>query len=324
MKFNFDNIAVSATRAIHSAGFQIKKHSPEILVVSGVIGAVASAVMACKATTKLHDVLDDTKEKIDMYHKGVEDGQVKSVVDGEIEIVEYTEEDCTKDIAITYTQTGLKLAKLYGPSVVLGTMSVVSILSGYNILHKRNLALTAAYAAVDNGFKQYRRRVVERFSEKLDKELLYDIKEKEVEEKTVDSKGKEKTVKKTVEVADPLAAMSPYTFCFDETCTGWVRDAERNKFFLMRQQDYANELLKSRGHLFLNEVLDMIGAQRTEAGQIVGWVYKENNPVGDNYIDFGMLNIHSEASRNFMNGLEKSIWLTFNVDGPIIKTFNDR
>ena len=324
MKFNFNDLATSATRVFHSVGFQLKKHSPEILVIGGVVGTVASAVMACKATTKLHDVLDETKEKIDMYHQGVEDGQVKSIVDGKVEIVDYTEEDCTKDITITYAQTGLKLAKMYGPSIILGAVSISSILVGHNILRKRNLALAAAYTAVDTGFKQYRSRVVERFSEKLDKELLYDIKSKEVEETIVDEKGKEKTVKKTVEVADPLAAMSPYTFCFDETCTGWVRDAERNKFFLMRQQDYANELLKSRGHLFLNEVLDMIGAQRTEAGQIVGWVYKENNPVGDNYVDFGMLNIHSEASRNFMNGLEKSIWLTFNVDGPIIKCFNDR
>lgn len=307
-----------ATRAFHKAGFQLKKHSPEILVITGVIGTVVGAVMACKATTKLHAVLDDTKEKIEMYHKGAEDGQVQSVVDGELTVVEYTQEDCSRDITIAYAQTGLKLVKLYAPAVAVGALSITSILTGHRILRTRNLALAAAYTAVDTGFKEYRGRVVKRFGEQLDKELKYDIKTKEIEETVVDENGKEKTVKKTVEVADPVAARSPYTFCFDETASGWVRDAESNKFFLMRQQDYANEKLKARGYLFLNEVLDMVGIPRCRAGQTVGWIYDENNPIGDNYVDFGMLNIYSEPSRNFMNGLEKSIWLEFNVDGDIL------
>lgn len=316
MKFN--ELTNVATRAFHKAGFQLKKHSPEILVVTGVVGTVVSAVLACKATTKLHSVLDDTKEKIDMYHKGVEDGQVQSMVDGELVVVDYTEEDCSRDITIAYAKTGMNLAKLYAPAIAVGALSITSILAGHNILRKRNLALAAAYTAVDTGFKEYRGRVIKRFGEQLDKELKYDVKAQEVEETVVDEKGKEKTVKKTVEVADPVAARSPYTFCFDETAAGWVRDAESNKFFLMRQQDYANEKLKARGYLFLNEVLDMVGIPRCRAGQTVGWIYDENNPIGDNYVDFGMLNIYSAPSRNFMNGLEKSIWLDFNVDGDIL------
>lgn len=313
-------LPASATRAFHQVGFQLKKHSPEILVVAGVVGTVASAVMACKATTKLHDVLDDTKEKIDMFHQGAADGKVQSEVDGKIEVVEYTEDDCTRDITITYAQTGLKLAKLYAPAVIVGAVSVTSILVGHNILRKRNLALAAAYTAVDTGFKQYRGRVVERFGDKLDKELLYNIKSQEVEETVVDENGNEKTVTKVVEVADPIAAMSPYTVCFDETCTGWQRDAEANKFFLLRQQDYANDKLKAEGRLFLNDVLKMVGAKQTRAGQVVGWVYDEKCPSGDNYVDFGIFDIRSEASRNFVNGLEKSIWLTFNVDGDILNS----
>lgn len=321
----FDKLTTSMTRAFHNVGFKFKQHSPEILVVAGVVGTVTSAVMACKATTKVNFVLEETKKQVDVIHAGAENGEVKGYLEnGDVGMVPYTEEDSKKDLTIVYTQTGLKLAKLYAPAAVLGAMSVTSILVGHNILRKRNLALAAAYTAVDTGFKQYRGRVVERFSEQLDKELLYNIKAQEVEETVVDDKGKEKKVKKTVETADPIAAMTPYTFCFDETANGWVRDAERNKFFLLQQQAWANDQLKSKGHLFLNEVLDMVGIQRTEAGQIVGWVYKDDNPTGDNYIDFGIFDIHSEASRNFVNGLEKSIWLTFNVDGPIIKTFNKR
>lgn len=317
MKFN--ELTTAATRAFHKAGFQLKKHSPEILVVTGVVGTIASAVLACKATTKVNFVLEETKAKVDIIHDGAEKGEVKSYLDnGEIGMVPYSEEDSKKDLAIVYAQTGLKLAKLYAPAIILGAVSITSILAGHNILRKRNLALAAAYTAVDTGFKQYRGRVVERFGDKLDKELLYNMKAKEIEETIVDEKGKEQTVTKTVEVADPVAAQSPYTYCFDETASGWQRDAEANKFFLLRQQDYANEKLKSRGYMFLNEVLDMVGIPRCRAGQTVGWIYDENNPIGDNYIDFGIFNIHCEANRNFVNGLEKSIWLNFNVDGNIL------
>lgn len=319
MKIN--ELTNTATRAFHKVGFQLKKHSPEILVVTGVVGTVVGAVMACKATTKVNFILEEAKEHIDIVHTGVEKGEVKGYLEnGEVGMVPYSAEDGQKDLVGVYAKTGLKLAKLYGPSVAVGVASITSVLVGHNILRKRNLALAAAYTVVDTGFKQYRGRVIERFGEQLDKELKYDIKAKEVEETVVDKKGKEKKVTKTIEVADPIAAMSPYTICFDETCDGWERDAEHNKFFLLQQQDYANDKLKARGYLFLNEVYDMIGAKRTKAGQAVGWVYDESNPIGDNYIDFGIFDIHSEANRNFVNGLEKSIWLSFNVDGDILNS----
>jgi hypothetical protein len=314
----FGKLAETTTRAFHRAGFQLKKHSPEILVVTGVIGTVASAIMACKATTKVNFILEETKEKIDIIHAGVEKGEVAGYMDnGEVGTVAYTEKDSQKDLAIVYGQTALKMVRLYGPAVLVGATSIACILAGHNITRKRNLALAAAYTAVDTGFKKYRGRVVERFGEKLDKELLYNIKATEVEETVVDEEGNETVVKKTVDVADPIGAGTPYTFCFDETSSLWVRDAEANKFALLQQQDYANALLKSKGYLYLNDVLKMVGLQTCRAGQAVGWIYKEGNEIGDNKIDFGIFDIHSEANRNFVNGLEKSIWLTFNVDGDI-------
>lgn len=300
------NLPTSVTRAFGKASLQLKKHSPEILVVAGVIGGIASAVMACKATTKVSEVVEKTKDSIDTIHECANNPELAE---------EYTKEDAQKDLVIVYTQTGVEFAKLYGPAVLLGAASITSILVGHNIMRKRNLALAAGYTAVDTAFKQYRGRVIERLGKEMDRELKYDIKAKEIEEVTVNEDGSETVEKKIVEVADPAAAFSAYTYCFDETSSCWVRDAEANKFFLARQQDYANEKLKSRGHMFLNEVLDMVGIPRCRAGQHVGWLL---NGDGDGYIDFGILNIHSPANRNFVNGLEKSIWLDFNVDGDII------
>ena len=305
---NKNEIMNNITRKFHKIGFQFKKHSPEILVVAGVVGGVASAVMACKATTKAGDILDDTKKQIDVIHQGMEDGKIHEV--------EYTQEDGKKDLAIVYTQTAVKFIKLYGPSVILGTASIVAILAGHNITRKRNAALTAAYATIDRSFKDYRNRVIERFGEELDRELKYNIKSEEVEETVTNEDGTESTVKKTVSVVDPNT-ISNYARIYDDGNTCWSKSPELNLAFLKTQQNYFNDMLKSRGHVFLNEVYDALGFERTQAGQIVGWVYDEEHPIGDNFIDFGIYDIHDPAKVRFVNGQERSILLDFNVDGNV-------
>lgn len=297
------------TRTLNRVGLKLKKHSPEILVVTGVVGTVASAVMACKATTKIDEVLAETKENVE---------KTKDYVEKKGFSEKYTEEDYKKDLTIFYAKGGLELVKLYAPSVALGALSITAILSGHNVLRKRNVALAAAYATVEKGFKEYRGRVVERFGEELDRELKYNIKAKEVEETTVDEKtGEEKITKKTVNVADPNK-YSTYARFFDDGCTGWTKDPEYNLMFLKNQQRYANDLLKSRGHLFLNEVYDMLGIPRTKAGQVVGWIYDEEYPNGDNFVDFGIYDLYNEKARDFVNGYERTILLDFNVDGDIM------
>jgi hypothetical protein len=301
----------SITRTFHKVGLKFKKHSPEILMTAGIVGTVASAVMACKATTKLNTILEESKENIDKIHNYVE-------TEGFSE--KYTEEDSKKDLTIVYTQTGVKLAKLYAPAVILGAVSIGAIVNGHNILRKRNLALAAAYKAVDKGFKDYRGRVIERFGNELDRELKYNIKAKDVKETVTNKDGTESTVNKTVN-ATTDRDISEYAKFYDDGCTGWCKDPEHNLMFLRRQQDYANERLQSKGYLFLNEVYDMLGIPKTQAGQVVGWVYNEKNPTGANYVDFGIYDIYNEKARDFVNGYERSILLDFNVDGYILDEF---
>ena len=293
------------TFAAHKAFFKVKKHSPEILITAGVIGTVASAVMACKATTKLSDILEDSKEQINQVHNFLEDERIPES--------QYSKEDGNKDLAIIYAQTGIKLVKLYAPAVALGALSITGIVASNSILRKRNIALAAAYTTVDKTFKRYRNNVIDRFGEKIDKELRYGIKAREIEEIVVDDDGNEKTVKKTVEAADPVSMYSDYAKIYDAGCNGWTKDAEFNLMFLRHTQAQANDILKRRGYLFLNEVYDMLGFQRTKAGQVMGWIYDEENPVGDNFVDFGIYNTDIEKARDFVNGIERVIILDFNV-----------
>lgn len=297
----FANIGRTASKL----GFELKKHSPEILIAVGVVGTVASAVMACKATTKLGGILDEAKEQIDTIHTYAENPELIP------EDKEYTVEDSKKDLAITYAQTAWKIAKLYGPAVILGTVSIGAVVASNDILRKRNVALAAAYTAMEKGYKEYRGRVVERFGEEIDKELKYNIKAQEIEETVVNEKGKEKTVKKTVNVT--TGDCGPWAKFFDETCLGWDESPEYSLFFLRGKEKYANNKCKAEGYLFVNDVYDMLGIERTKAGQVDGWIW---DGVTESPVDFGIYHTR-KANQRFVNGLEDVILLDFNAEANI-------
>lgn len=299
---NKTEILKSVNGVTSKAVMKLKKHSPEILVVAGIAGTVVSAVLACKATTKVAEILDETKGTLDTIHEGMETGAINGQ--------EYTNEDGKKDTVVVYAQTGMKLAKLYGPAIILGTLSITSILASNNILRKRNVALGAAYAAIDKSFKEYRGRVIERFGEQVDTELKYGIKAKKFEEIEVDPEtGKEKKVKKTVMVAGPNL-QSDYAVYFDSKSRNYETNPDYNRMFLKAQQAFANDKLQTRGHLFLNEVLDDLDLPRTPAGQIVGWT--KDGP--DGYVNFRIVEVERETEDGRH---EPALLLDFNVEGNI-------
>lgn len=309
---------VSKTNAIFSTTkFKLQKHSPQILVVAGVIGTVVGAIMACKATTKVNSILESASSDIDDIHDYVGN---KSLAE------DYSEEDGKKDLMIVYAQTAVKFVKLYAPSVLIGALSITSILASNNMLRKRNVALAAAYATIDEGFKKYRNRVVERFGEQVDRELKYNLKVKKFKEKEVDPEtGKEKKVEKTAFVVNP-SDISDYARFFEKYTVDedgnsivnphWDENNEYNLMFLKAQENYANDLLRAKKRLFLNEVYEMLGLPRTKAGQIVGWIYDPDNPKADSYVDFGIYSDNLSYS-DYVNGFDPAILLDFNVDGNI-------
>lgn len=301
------------TRAFHKVGFQLKKHSPEILIVTGIVGVVTSAVMACKATTKVNTIVEKHKKNVNDIHDVVADVEA-----GIIPTEDYTPEDQKKDITIVYAKTGLEFVKLYAPSVTLGVLSIAAILTSNNILRKRNVALAAAYATTEKLFKDYRGRVIDRFGQEIDRELRYNIKAREIEETTVTEDGSEVTEKKTVKVAEgPF--YDEFTRIFDESSSCFVKNAERNKYFVLQVENWANIKLREQGFLFLNDVYEALGFDKTPGGQVVGWVYDEKNPIGENRVDFGIFDdTYVKNNARFINGYERAVILNFNHDGNIL------
>lgn len=308
---NFSNAIQTAKFAIGRGGLVLKKYSPEILTAAGVIGTIGSTVLACKATLKVEDILDEAKKKSNL---------INAVHDGEIEVdAEYTDKDYSKDLLVNRTQTAVKLIKLYGPAISLGALSITAILGGQHILRKRNVAVMAAYKLCEESFNNYRSRVKEELGEEKDRQFYYGMTEETVKDKVKSKDGKTKTVTKKVEKA-PDHLYSQYARFFDEANINWDKSPEQNMYFLKMVQNQMNDKLKARGHVFLNEVYDALGFDRSEAGQLVGWVWNKDNTAmeaGDGYIDFGIFDGNDYAKRAFVNGDERSILLDFNIDGMI-------
>lgn len=262
---------------------KVQKNSPHIFFGVGVIGIVTSTVLACRATIKLERTLD----------------AIKSDLEGADHL---RGDNYRKDVAYSYAKGTLELGKLYGPAVVIGGVSLLALTGSHVQMTRRNTALTIAYTGLHQAYNEYRARVREHLGEEKERDLYHGVKL----EKRTDDKGKPKDIK----VVDPNG-LSVYSKIFDEGNANWLKDPELNRLFVQCQQNYANDLLQARGHVFLNDAYDMLGFERTQAGQVVGWVIGGD---GDNYVDFGLFNCESAR---FINNTERSIILDFNVDGVV-------
>lgn len=294
----------------------LDENKEKILLVSGIAAGAGATVLACRATLKAKDAIEVHKE-------------VKTIIDTKVAAdSDYAgSAEYKKDIITNCANTGVQLAKMYAPSVILGATSVCCLVAQHKLMENKVVKLeetvasvTAAYIAVDTAFKKYRKRVVDKYGQDVDKQLLHGETTETVTETDLNT-GKTKKVKKTyVESPEP----SEYSKFFDDTSSQFLYldpqykrpDWDANIRFLVCQQAFANQKLESQGYLFLNDVYEMIGIPKTKAGQVVGWIFDPENPDIDSHIDFGTFDIRN---RRTINGLEEEcLLLDFNVDGVII------
>lgn len=276
-----------------------QKASPTLLFAGGVVGVVATTILASRATLKISSVLEGTEDNI----------RKANLLHARKDEALYSDADYQRDMTIIYSRAAVNVVKLYGPAVVVGTLSIAALTGSHVMLNRRYAAVSAAYAALDKGFREYRRRVVDELGEDQDRKFRYGgetTKARDVEA------AASKDVAKTRHL-DPNQH-SVYARFFDELSSSWNHEPEYNYLFLRCQQNYMNDLLRARGHVFLNEVYDRLGIPRSRPGAVVGWVM---DGAGDNFIDFGIFDGHKPRARDFVNGREGSVLLDFNVDGII-------
>lgn len=300
-------ILKTATKAVsktaHRVVLKAKKHSPEILMITGGVSIIAGVIFACKETLKVEEILDEHKDTEEVIQDVLNEGND----------TEYSQKDAAHDILVLRTRTAVNLVKNYAPAAGCLVLGFGCFFAAHGIMKKRNVALMAAYKAVDTAFKDYRGRVKRDLGNDWDKHFMFDT---EMENSKCKC-GKDKKEPVSEEKDPHISDLKPsiYAKWFDEASVYWRKDALLNREFLICQQNYANDLLRARGHLFLNDVYRMLGIPDTKAGAVVGWVWKSGEDAS--YVDFGLYNASRPGVVDFMEGWERSIMLDFNVDGVI-------
>lgn len=281
-------IAPKLTQKMGRTSLTLKKHSPHIFFGLGLGGVIGGTVMACRATLKLPQVLEEIEHDMEVVRELKKDGAEKN----------YPVEQVGRDITYVYVKSALKVGRLYGPAMLVGGLGLSALTGSHVTLTRRNTSLMAAYAAVTAAYDEYRQRIIEELGE--DKELdIYQACDIAVAE-----------LSEIKEVVNPNK-FSPYARIFDEQSSEFQKDPELNRLFIQCQQNYFTQKLQAYGHVFLNEVYDALGLERSKQGAIVGWIIGDD---GDNFVDFGLF---SNPNPEFINGVEPRTILDFNVDGVI-------
>ena len=274
------------TRLVGRAGLVLSKHAPTILTAAGTAGFIGTTVLASKATLKVEETIAEEAALLVKVHEAHEAGKL-------------SDKDATHDKVVLYTRMTTKLAKLYAPALILGAASIVSLATGHGIMLKRNASLAAAYAAVDQAFKTYKKKIESKFGKEAVLDALVSTPQEDLTKDEM-----------TLEAVTAVDGVSPYGVIFDEDNVNWSADEDLAKLHLDCQQQYANDILQTRGHIFLNEVYKMLGFPHTPAGAVTGWVKGQ----GDDFIDFNIFDGMFEGEDK--NGRTVTKWaLDFNVDG---------
>jgi len=286
------------------------QNKPEIMLAVGLVGVIGATILACRATLKAKDVVEEHNERLEEIQENLNAEEKK-----ELPV------EAKKDIRKVYLKTSLKLAKTYAPAIAVETAAFALLIKSNSVQRDRLAGLTAAYITVDQAFKKYRQAVIEELGEEKDLEFKTGLKKQKIDAIVEDEEGNEKLKKEEGLILPDGRYISEYAKFFDESCPDWQKSPENNLHFLRLQQAAANEKLKIQGHLFLNEVYDMIGLPRTKAGAVVGWLYPADRYESlqlNGFVDFGIYDMWANAKRaDFVNGYERNILLDFNVDGCI-------
>lgn len=299
---NMNALVAKASGVKNQVSLLVKKYSPELLLGGGLTMIGIGAVKACGATVKAQPVIANAKLDIEDIREAMDRKEISA-------------EDGRKELTKIYVQTGKEIITLYVPAVMMGVAGATGVLASHNILSNRNAALATAYATIDSSFKQYRTRVLDRYGEQAEAEIRSGVRPVEIEETVTDAKGKKKKVKKTIMVADENG-FSDFARIIKPGSPCWVDNPSYMDMFIRSQEHIAQNKLVANRVLFLNEVYDALGLERTVAGQQVGWIYDPSDMDSDrdNYVRFRTFEVNVETE----NGIEKGIMIDFNVDGLIL------
>jgi hypothetical protein len=292
------DLQLLATRTLGKTKWFVGNNGPTILMGAGVVGVIATNILTARAAVKSQGIPTEIQTTAEIVNNTEVDQN-------------FTQQDKVKKVGQVYIRGGVMLARIWGPSIVVGGASIACLIVSHKIMLKRNTALMGAYLALETAYKAYRQRVVQEIGEERELELYRNP--------TISRGIIADETGQVCEIIDFDSDMpSPYARFFDASSVNHSKTAEYNLMFLRSQERAANDRLRAYGFLFLNEVYEALGLERSQQGQFVGWkVDAAEKGTGDGFVTFGLYDIANESGRDFVNLLEHVVLLDFNVDGPI-------
>lgn len=288
-------LPVKVTRAATMAVLKTKKNSPHIFFGIGLVGAVGATVMACKATLRVEDVMDDIHDDIE---------KVKEAKANIADPTPQEEKEYRREMGTAVGKGAIKLIRLYGPAGVVGGVSIACLTGAHVQLVHRNAALGVLVGTLSKSLEEYRGRV---------RDKVGDEEESDLWNGRSDVKVKDEDGKPVMQKMQTGTGCGPYAKLFDESNRNWVPNAEMNMAFLLAVEKHCNQKLDANGVLLLNDAYEALGIEKTTAGAIMGWLRDPEDPY--TRIKFGIFETRNAL---FVNGLEYSIWLDFNVDAHTV------
>lgn len=298
MKFNENLI-----RTFNKVKNKAEINSPEILVGIGIAAFAATLYYTVKGTVTASEAISCSSEELDSME----------------------DENPSEERAIKL-RCASDVAKAYAPAVICGSITLASFLSSNRIMANRAINTAAAYTALETGFSEYRKRVIDKYGESADREFKYGIVEKKVKTSEIDPETGKK-VKKT-ETVDTIEQCGPFGIYFKPEYyvkkTGktiknlnWQPDTLFNITFLNAQQAWFNGKLDRGERVYLSEVLKALNIPEDDYpdSRVNGWTPKGEGD-GDHYIRFNAYN--PPYSNDYVVNDDGEILLDFNTDGVIL------
>ena len=257
-----------------------KKYLPEILTGTGLVLGGAAVGTSIVQTRKLQPILDEHENEVAAIKK------------------DELSKDDKKQIRKAHRKMVKKVAKLYALPAALEAGSVALVCGGTRILRKRETAITAAFMAATGAYNEAQKALA---------------KQKALEGPSEAAEGAQTGSEEAGANNPQDALISQYARYFDNTNPNWSEVPEENLVFIRGVLNEVNDMLRSKGHLYLNQVYERLGMPTSLAGQYVGWVIG----AGDSCIDFHLFDSNIQQNVDFINGKTNVALLDFNVDGDI-------
>ncbi len=188
-------------------GFRDNKS--DIAIGAGIAMLALAVVEAIIAGRKVDKEICEEKKKIEDIKESFANLPEESKPENDPVVDQAYKKSLTKG----YIRVGIKVVKVFTPTIALAAGGAGFILAGYGIVLRDCAGLASAYAVLDKTFKEYRKRQQEEEGEEKEKKFYHNLKEETVEETYTDEKGKEKKKKSTYVTFDD--DLSPSSLSLD-------------------------------------------------------------------------------------------------------------